>query len=714
MFRKQNARQPVAAVLLALLLTLTIAFSCIGLSGWVSFRQQAAALDAQYITAAFPIDREDTAFFERYNGFEGWEGFNKNSGTWETRKEYTIYPSYRNPADGTIVTTDNEKISELADTAPGILRHDTNILSPAYTPNQKGLSSGTVEPGAYQRVYDLHRYSQSVMAVRCVSLLEKILPREKYGFSDGSYKYLMEWVEPVCRMDAYDLPGLTLKFEMTFPLPIFEEGKTYLVRGDFQDFGYWQNLRVIPGKEGEAERTEGYWEREDEAYLKYQYTHLPADEKQAMTFEEYTRTLAAQMFFFFYPCLPSPYPEGFYANIDDDFAGHRRPVVPHFFLDLQEETIDLNDGSWIVQIPFIPADGWPFFAEYEGDWRDFLNTEEGRVWRDEIIPNCQRNHNSVPVLFTDNVQGLSQFCKEESALVEGRMIAPEEYKTGAAVCMVSVEYAQYNGLSVGDMLTLDLYKPAYSTEYGQWQMWANSFSFLYTGCMPLVPENRLDVTRDYTIVGLYSAPARPMDEDGHGFRGDTVLAPKASAPEVVAAAEEDTLTPLLNTLVLKNGSIDEFEAYMAENGAAERFRYYDYGYSAMAESLQAMEKNASRLALLGGAAFLLGAAVFLLAGFARMAPAARGLRLLGAGAGYVTREMLSALLPLAAAGAGVGALLGGALYGKVCEVVLSESLAVNWPILLGCAALELAVLCAAACVWAALAARRSLMRRKEE
>ena len=36
------------------------------------------------------------------------------------------------------------------------------------------------------------------------------------------------------------------------------------------------------------------------------------------------------------------------------------------------------------------------------------------MWRDEIIPCYEINHNSVPVLFTDNVQGLSQFCKEES------------------------------------------------------------------------------------------------------------------------------------------------------------------------------------------------------------------------------------------------------------------------------------------------------------
>ena len=232
--------------------------------------------------------------------------------------------------------------------------------------------------------------------------------------------------------------------------------------------------------------------------------------------------------------------------------------------------------------------------------------------------------------------------------------------------------------------------------------------------MPLVEENRLDVTRDYTIVGLYSAPARPQDPDGHGFRGDTVLVPKASAPEVLAVAEEDKLTPLLNTLVLKNGSIEEFEAYMAENGAAGRFTYFDYGYSEMKASIEAMEASALRLAALGGAAFLIGAAVFLLAGFARMAPAARGLRLMGASPRRVAAGMLSALLPLTAAGVALGGGLGGLLYGSVCQAVLSETLAPDWPGLAVCAGLEFAALAVVSAVWAALAARQSLMRRKRE
>jgi len=367
------------------------------------------------------------------------------------------------------------------------------------------------------------------------------------------------------------------------------------------------------------------------------------------------------------------------------------PLISNFYLDYKPLPEEKTRGY----ITRVPEESWPLYAEYEGDWRDFLETEEGRVWREEIIPCCERSHDSVAVLLTDNIQGLSQFCKEESALLEGRYITQEEYDAGAPVCLVGADYALYNGLQVGDAITLDLYKPSYFTVAGGVSFGPQPSRFYYTCCMPLAEENRLGAEREYTIVGLYSTPTRPCDPDGHSFRGDTVLAPKGSAPEVLAAGEEDRVTPLLNTLVLKNGSIEEFEAYMAENGAANRFRYHDYGYSEMRSSVEAMEGSALRLAVLGGAAFVAGGAVFLLAGFSR-----------------VTGEMLAALLPLTAAGVLAGGGLGGLLYGKVCEAVLSQSLAPDWPGLAACALIQLAALGAVAAVWAALAARRGLMRRK--
>ncbi len=686
MFHKQNARQPWAAVLLALLLALASAFSCIGLSGWASFRRQLAALDAQYTTVAYAI-----------------------SDVIPTRYDYRPVEQYD---DGSLVYEDGnvwfspQRVNALAEQAPGLLGRESNILAAAYTPGLKGMSSGAADPLTYADVYDEGRYAQSVAAMRCLSV-EKNPDFDRAPFNLGYYLIWFEWIDPVCRMDAYDLPEHSRVIQFYYALGLdmdengepqapFEAGKTYLLRGTFKDFG---NMYWFKSKE------EGYcWFRYTQDYVRSIFEDANQSYNDpALNPTRYRNESPWQRFSIE---LPLRGEDG--SSLSKDMIGCPYPLISNFYLDYKPLPEEKTRGY----ITRVPEESWPLYAEYEGDWRDFLETEEGRVWREEIIPCCERSHDSVAVLLTDNIQGLSQFCKEESALLEGRYITQEEYDAGAPVCLVGADYALYNGLKVGDTLTLDLYKPAYATSRGYIRLLSTYTYFYYTHCMPLAEENRLGTEREYTIVGLYSTPTRPCDPDGHSFRGDTVLAPKGSAPEVLAAAEEDRVTPLLNTLVLKNGSIEEFEAYMAENGAANRFRYHDYGYSEMRSSVEAMEGSALRLAALGGAAFLVGGAVFLLAGFGRMLPAARGLRLLGAGPRRVAGEMLCALLPLMAAGVLAGGGLGGLLYGKVCEAVLSQSLAPDWPGLAACALIQLAALGAVAAVWAALTARRGLMRRK--
>ena len=674
MFHKQNARQPLAVILLALLLALTSAFSCIGLSGWISFQRQLAALEANYTTVAYNIDNN----------------------MWTT-----IYdpPVEEYMDDGSILFEDGtirsspQRLERLADSAPGFLRRDTNVLTAAHTPGLKGMSSGAADPLTYMSAYDEGRYAQSVVAMRCLSVEDNPNP-------ESSDIIWFEWIDPVCRMAAYDLPEHSRLIHFFYPSSLFTDengttripfqpGKTYLLRGTFIDFEtqFW----YISEEEGWG------WYRYTQDYLR----ELKPDVDPTLNPTQHLNDTPWQS-------LNIWLPEQLEGSISatPDIINRPYPLVPNFYLDY----VKWGDG-WNYRL-VLPEGSWPLYAEYEGDWRDFLETEEGRVWRDEIIPCYERSHDSAAVLLTDNIQSLSQFCQEESALLEGRFITREEYDSGAAVCMVSADYALYNDLQVGDTITLDLYKPAYFSTFGQVWQGPNGAVVNYTCCMPLVDENRLGVTRDYTIVGLYTVPARPLDPDGHGFRGDTVLAPKASAPEVVNAAEEDKVTPLLNTLVLKNGSIEEFEAYMAENGAAKRFRYHDYGYTEIRSSLESMGEGALRLAVLGGAAFLIGAAVFLLASFARMSPSARSLRLLGANSRRVTQDMLCALVPLTAAGVLAGGVLGGLLYGQVCQLVLSQVLAPDWVGLAVCALLQLAVLGAAEAVWAALTARRSLMRRK--
>ena len=211
MFHKQNARQPLAVILLALLLALTSVFSCIGLSVWASFRRQIAGLDALYTTVAYAVNGSQMPFGYSYYVLG--------------LLNYTILD------DGTVISPEGEtwipdsQVAELVEQAPGVLGRETNVLTAAHTPGLKGMSSGTVDPMTYADAYDQGRYAQSVAAVRCVRIDENPDVGQS-PYSMNCYHYWFEWIDPVCRMEAYNLPEHSRVIRFSYPvgLDVDEDG----------------------------------------------------------------------------------------------------------------------------------------------------------------------------------------------------------------------------------------------------------------------------------------------------------------------------------------------------------------------------------------------------------------------------------------------------------------------------------------------------------
>ena len=78
-------------------------------------------------------------------------------------------------------------------------------------------------------------------------------------------------------------------------------------------------------------------------------------------------------------------------------------------------------------------------------------------WR-TAMESIQVNNHSVPVLAVDFVEGMLEFASERAQVTQGRSISQEEYRDGAAVCLISETLARENGLNVGDVLPLSLYE----------------------------------------------------------------------------------------------------------------------------------------------------------------------------------------------------------------------------------------------------------------
>ena len=349
----------------------------------------------------------------------------------------------------------------------------------------------------------------------------------------------------------------------------------------------------------------------------------------------------------------------------------------------------------------LEEDSFPFYAEYTGDWRDFLRTEEGKIWQETLIPLCELNYESAAVVLTDNVDSLYQFNTGAASLLEGRRFTAEEYANGDEVCLVGAAYAQKNGLSVGDTIHLDFYQNELKS---RWAVQESDEEVLIHG--PCMPEARLGVQKDYEIIGIYTAPE--FEYGQHSFQGDTIFVPKSSVPN--SSRYENPNRPLLYSLILENGRAEEFEDYLASLGFGGMFEYFDQQYSVLQDTYAVMTSNARRLVALGAAAFTLAAALFVFLSLRRMAPAVRGMRLMGVEPDRVWRELTAALALLAAGSAALGGLLGAALYDFVTNRVLASRVALRPEVLALCAAAAAAALLAVSALCALPASRRKLLQ----
>ena len=299
---------------------------------------------------------------------------------------------------------------------------DNRTLLSAHIPGSKNLSSGTLDEMDYNWAFDQYVYDLSVIAVRCVDVQNM---DTWYGSNQLSYEARFELLDGVCWVDSYnhesgdDLIYVDSRiFTPDGEIP-FEPGKTYLIRGEYADYEVRADFEIVND------------EFQVNGSIKDDY-FTP----RFISFDPY-------------------HPFGSYAG----------------------STIGLISGwdNWTVEQKLDPETGmlyqctpeencWPYFSEYTGRWEDYLETEEGSVWKEEIIPYFEWNHSSVTVILTDHIHAMYYFNTGTASVLDGRAISTEEHENGDKVCMVSAAYAQVNGLSVGDTLHMDFHNTGYTQE----------------------------------------------------------------------------------------------------------------------------------------------------------------------------------------------------------------------------------------------------------
>ena len=201
--------------------------------------------------------------------------------------------------------------------------------------------------------------------------------------------------------------------------------------------------------------------------------------------------------------------------------------------------------------------------------KEMMESASWEQW-DEVMKIAHASIDSLRIFSTDRVLVHSAFMTGQAQLVAGRDFTDEELEKGDRVCILNVELAERNGLSLGDSISLNFYITNFVAE----DITMDSTPYPNRLFTPGYRENQVNAeSGNYVIVGLYQLDGR-IQGSATELHHNTVLVPQ-SALHLVHAAHK--YSPF--TIVLPNGGIHAFEEEFVTLGFDLKFQYDDQGYA---------------------------------------------------------------------------------------------------------------------------------------
>ncbi|WP_122644412.1 ABC transporter permease [Luxibacter massiliensis] len=219
------------------------------------------------------------------------------------------------------------------------------------------------------------------------------------------------------------------------------------------------------------------------------------------------------------------------------------------------------------------------------DWFDevtegFYETDRGQRWL--LASQIQEYYNRMAVVQpTDGTLLLMPFYRGETVITKGRDITQEEYKEGAAVCLIPDTMAMRLGKNVGDKLRLPLYFANYRDPQGSHM--GNHSLLNAEGELFSVFDDQ-----EYEIVGIYTV--EELMEDSYKIGDNEVVIPWNAVPKDSWKDNIAAFGPMqgANTsFQIPNGSIQEYLELWEKQGIEDlRITFYDKGYTQLEEGIE--------------------------------------------------------------------------------------------------------------------------------
>lgn len=217
---------------------------------------------------------------------------------------------------------------------------------------------------------------------------------------------------------------------------------------------------------------------------------------------------------------------------------------------------------------------------------DFYSANgRGKYW-ESFASSLLQMDDLIPVLPTDSLKLLPTFHEKDSFVEAGREITAEEFESGAAVCLVSEEFARKNGLSIGDKVELPLYgvneKDSPHRTFGDGSG-LRTFSLLNAQNRAYTPfwTAKYEIIGTYYSVGTYGKPAGSIEMALNLF---LIPANSVKADFATNIIDSGPMQRATTSFQIPNGTIDEYRAAYNRNVPAEvrenlEITFDDNGYS---------------------------------------------------------------------------------------------------------------------------------------
>ena len=210
-----------------------------------------------------------------------------------------------------------------------------------------------------------------------------------------------------------------------------------------------------------------------------------------------------------------------------------------------------------------------------------LEADDPRV--DSMVNWAVKCSNMFPITGISTVKALPLFAMDKAYIAEGRDINKQDNDEKNNVCLVSTAFAEYNGLHIGDRVSLELYDQ---------QLFVNgdgSGSTSYSAT-PYLGSMEAYHPLSYEIVGIYKT--QDFVNGRMHFPTNTLFVPETTLPREIYHEEDDKTLYFASSMILKNGSMDQFRQEAEDAGIPDNiFALHDGGYTQYMKTLRTMKKD---------------------------------------------------------------------------------------------------------------------------